>query len=258
MVNMENILSDVAIGEIIVCAEIFSQAGIRRDIVDRNGFGIIFSTNGKIDYHHNGNVYSTDRDHFILVPDGSTYYLTCDSTDISYVINFKCNLTTQQFHRFYIGDRASIGFAEETMRLYSKKQPGWQTLVRALIYRILAAQCEAYENERLPAHIQRCVDYIYEHYSEAALNNRAIAASANISVIYMQKQFSKYLGLAPHQYLVKVRMNQAKNLLSSSRLNISEIATMCGFSSVYDFSRAFKKLTTLSPLHYRAMHHIQI
>jgi len=60
-------------------------------------------------------------------------------------------------------------------------------------------------------------------------------------------------GILPKEYLLSKRIEKAKEYLSVSNLKISEIAIMCGFSSLQRFNDIFKKYTGCSPTHYRKL-----
>ncbi len=60
-------------------------------------------------------------------------------------------------------------------------------------------------------------------------------------------EFKKYFGQAPIEYLIRLRLRQARLLLRDHNLRISEIGRRVGYDDVYYFSRCFKKYFGLSP-----------
>lgn len=68
-----------------------------------------------------------------------------------------------------------------------------------------------------------------------------------MSVSSLQRAFNKYLRVSPEQYLIRLRMNHALNLLTMNELSVKEIAFACGFTDEKYFSRAFKKKYGYSP-----------
>ena len=56
--------------------------------------------------------------------------------------------------------------------------------------------------------------------------------------------------MSPRQYVTKMKIDYAKELLMINRYNISEIAELCGFENVYYFSNVFKKQVGISPIAY--------
>lgn len=74
----------------------------------------------------------------------------------------------------------------------------------------------------------------------------------NTSTFYFCKLFKKATGLTFTDYLSRVRIEKAKNLLLNPNLRVSEIAYEVGFQSLTHFNRMFRKLAGQSPTHYRA------
>lgn len=64
--------------------------------------------------------------------------------------------------------------------------------------------------------------------------------------------FKVRTGLSPKQYLMKVRMDKAKQLLTGVALTVDQIASSVGFNDALYFSRQFRKITGMSPSEYRS------
>lgn len=79
----------------------------------------------------------------------------------------------------------------------------------------------------------------------------ALAAACHLSSDHFYKVFKAFTGVSPGDYVVATRIEQAQHDLLSSSMNISQIAARLGYSSVYFFSRQFKKKCGLSPRSYR-------
>ena len=69
---------------------------------------------------------------------------------------------------------------------------------------------------------------------------------------YIRHCFKSDIKISPLEYLISIRINHAKDMLSDfSSFPIHEIARACGFNDSYYFSKVFKKKTGLSPKKYR-------
>ena len=101
-----------------------------------------------------------------------------------------------------------------------------------------------------PPAITQAKRFIVEHQAED-LTLGQVARAANASSYYFCKMFKKATGLHFTQYLARVRIEKAKNLLLNPNLRISEIAYEVGFQSLTHFNRVFKKLAGQSPTEYR-------
>ena len=92
--------------------------------------------------------------------------------------------------------------------------------------------------------------YLVQHYSET-IDTDALARRLGLSLSRFRAVFKEHTGVAPNQYQIDVRMNLARHWLSESPHTVTEIAEMLGFSSVYYFSRLFKKKEGCPPSAYR-------
>jgi AraC-like DNA-binding protein/ligand-binding sensor protein len=105
------------------------------------------------------------------------------------------------------------------------------------------------QNAELPV-IVRAKEYISEHQAEK-LKLGQVAKAVNMSAFYFCKTFKKVTGINFTDYLSRVRIERAKNLLLNPNLRISEIAFEVGFQSLTHFNRVFKKIAGQSPTDYR-------
>lgn len=78
-----------------------------------------------------------------------------------------------------------------------------------------------------------------------------LAASYELSVDHFRRIFRIQLGMTPREYILHQRMTRAAELLQNTNMRIKEIEQVCGFQSVVDFSRSFKKCYGKSPSQYR-------
>lgn len=83
-----------------------------------------------------------------------------------------------------------------------------------------------------------------------SFNNANYAQMCGLSEYHFIRVFKKIMGLTPHQYMAKITVTKAIELLSSTNLNVSEIAYLLGFDDSLYFSRFFKKETGVSPKKY--------
>lgn len=99
----------------------------------------------------------------------------------------------------------------------------------------------------LPQHkLKLVIDYINEHLGRG-VSLRELAAIAQLTQFHFCRAFKQTTGLSPHQYLIKQRVEQAKQLLKSGKMKISEVAVACGFTHQSHMHRHFKRLTGVTP-----------
>jgi AraC family transcriptional regulator len=97
-----------------------------------------------------------------------------------------------------------------------------------------------------PRKLARVIEYINDHLGET-LSLEMIAGVAEISPSYFLTLFKRSTGLAPHQYVVRQRIEQAKALLTQTRLPIAEIAGRTGFADQSHLTRLMRWHTGLTP-----------
>jgi len=105
------------------------------------------------------------------------------------------------------------------------------------------------ENSELPV-ISRAKEFIRQNQAED-LSLGQVAKAVNTSKFYFCKLFKKVTGLSFTNYVSRVRIEKAKNLLLNPNLRLSEIAYEVGFQSLTHFNRVFKQIIGESPTDYR-------
>ena len=94
------------------------------------------------------------------------------------------------------------------------------------------------------------IKYLETNYQNPNLTNSELAEQCKISEIYFRRIFTSYYNMTPRQFLIDIRINKAKLLLSEGALKINAVAVKCGFSNQYHFCRVFKEKTGLTPTEY--------
>jgi AraC-like DNA-binding protein len=101
-----------------------------------------------------------------------------------------------------------------------------------------------------PQSLNWITSFLSFHLSEP-LSVAEMAKRANLSPSRFNTLFKQHLGLSPHQYLLNLRIEHAKELLETTLLRMEEIASYCGFADIHHFSKTFKKMTGISPGSFR-------
>lgn len=92
--------------------------------------------------------------------------------------------------------------------------------------------------------------YIDAHFKED-ITLDTLSELTFLNKYHIVHAFKQYKGISPINYMIQKRLEEAKLLLSTTNLQISEIAYIVGFTSQSYFAQAFKKATLTSPLQYR-------
>jgi AraC family transcriptional regulator len=108
------------------------------------------------------------------------------------------------------------------------------------------------EGRRLNSAIERAIARIWEGYSEP-LSLSDIATSAILSRFHFSRVFRDATGVSPVRYLFAVRIYQAKRLLASTSLSVTEISLAVGYNSLGSFTNRFTDSVGASPSRFRRM-----
>jgi AraC-like DNA-binding protein len=125
---------------------------------------------------------------------------------------------------------------------------------------LLGAYLRCAGREAVPARVstpgqvaaERAVAFIQKQHHRVDLDLGDIAKEARVSEAYLCRVFRKVTGMTPRSYLNAFRIERSQLLLHEGRLNCTEIADTCGFSSVHHFSKVFKQLHGVAPTHWRS------
>lgn len=98
--------------------------------------------------------------------------------------------------------------------------------------------------------IDLAVSYFNEYYN-TEICIEEYAASRHMSTSWFIRNFRKYTGFTPMQYILEIRISNAESLLEATEYNITEISRIVGYENPLYFSRLFKKSKGLSPSEYR-------
>jgi len=125
------------------------------------------------------------------------------------------------------------------------------SLLTQLLTGILEAVTTPGGTPVLPPTIAAVRDYLAANYRDL-ITLEDLSRRFNISKFYLQRTFSRYLGISPAEYQQKLRLAKAKELLRTTDLPVSKIAEDVGMKSISYFISAFKKQEGATPLKYRS------
>lgn len=89
-------------------------------------------------------------------------------------------------------------------------------------------------------------DYIYDHLGDG-VSLAGMASTLGFSISYFTRLFRQATGVSPHQYVIRCRVERARELLLDSSLSLAEIAQHVGFSDQSHMHRHLKRSLGLTP-----------
>ena len=150
-------------------------------------------------------------------------------------------------------DRAELKKAYFDTRVLTPKQH--ESMIKLLTIfaqhlSMISNQIVVQQQNAEPPVITKAKQFIQEHQTED-LSLGDVAKAVNTSTFYFCKMFKKYTGLNFTNYLSRLRIEKAKNLLLNPNMRISEVAFAPGFQSLSHFNRVFRRIAGESPTRYR-------
>lgn len=242
-----NILNKIIVTDIADLFTVSSNKGRNQKIKNREYYGLSFCSEGKITYTINGKQVISDKNYATILPKGKSYSLYGDKTGIFTVINFDCrellcdeviSLPIQNSDT-YIKDFEKM----KALSLFEENRAKTMSVFYSILHRLSLES--SVRNVIIPA-----IKYIEKNYQNPKLSNAELAEQCNISEVYFRKIFTETYKTTPKQFIVDIRINKAKQLLSDGFLNIGAVSEECGFSNQYHFCRLFKEKTGLTPTEY--------
>jgi AraC family transcriptional regulator len=101
------------------------------------------------------------------------------------------------------------------------------------------------------ARLRRALDHISANLDEE-ITLLQLAQVAGVSVFHFARTFTRTMGVSPSRYVSRMRLEKAMAEITAGKLSLAEIAFKAGFSSQASFTRAFYRVTGLTPGEYRS------
>ncbi len=143
---------------------------------------------------------------------------------------------------------------EHLVAIFRERAEGYRIEASAQAYRLLldvAATAHGYcDTPVIPKPIERAMRDAYERVAEPLSINH-MAREAGYSPAHLNRLMTQCLGMHAHQWLERMKMHEAATLLSKTTLKVYDIAERVGYENPYYFSRAFRRITCMTPLEYR-------
>lgn len=156
----------------------------------------------------------------------------------------------------------NVGYHEEIIDLYKLAQrtaqeqsSGFQQVLAGIVHLLLGfAYAEhkqtALEDMQVASQLNEAKIIMQDNFNRD-ISCQEVAARICMSYSRFRRLFRQYVGFAPAQYLLELKINKSKELLTNTALTCQEIAFESGFEYASHFNIAFKKKTGITPNQYR-------
>ncbi len=240
-----NIFDNIVVTEIKDTIMVLSEKGRNEQMYHRKYYGLSFCLDGQITYCQNGKEFVSTPECAIILPKDQSYTIHGDRDGIFPVINFECadflcdEITVLPIKNlgFYTDEFEQI----KKLSLFEKNRLKAISIFYNILHRLSMGD-EEKQHLLSPA-----INYLENNYSSLEITNAHLAQQCNISEVYFRKLFIKTYGITPKQFIIDMRINKAKQLLTDGVLKINAISQECGFSNQYHFCRLFKQKTGITP-----------
>ena len=249
-----SILNDIKIKNVDSIFVYPSKKGRGNKRFNRPKWAIALKFEGETIYTNRNKTYISNLHNLIILPKGSTYEWKSIKEGKCYMIEFDCDLESEEIFSFNISN------GEKILQLYKDaeyknnlKSAAGKLETVVIVYQILITAIKSTQKEYLSSSAQEkimpAVDYILKNYTKP-LKNDELARLTGYSTVYFRKLFTKLYGVSPITYVHELRIKKSKEMLMGEQIFITEVALMLGYQNIYEFSRTFKKFMGISPLKY--------
>jgi AraC-like DNA-binding protein len=174
-------------------------------------------------------------------------------------VRFFYELKTNSMSYLKLGDNSALkGIAERIIKEASGKEASSELLLRLYfcemyiqLSRMIEQNCEIFTRP-LSRPLCRALEFIRDFYNEG-ITLEQVAGHAGISSRHLSRIFGEELDISVHDYMNRLRIQNAKKLLEHTGRSLTEIACSGGFGSSQYFSTCFKKHEGITPKQYRSL-----
>lgn len=242
------------------------QTTLEYGYIDRNRktsanlCGIIIPLEGEAEFRLNGKKYSLNKEIFLHAGSQmSINFRALGNQSFTYMV---LHYAVSDVEKFPLANEHFPFTLNQSDQLLAtaellKKQAAYpddfsklrcQTIFIQFIEQLLIHLREGQEGEN--SLVKRIVSYIHKYYQEG-ISVAEIQEEFSIDARRLPQLFQQYTGLTPLQYIIELRLRDAKNLLRNTKQSVGEIGREVGYDDAFYFSRIFKKNIGISPKEYR-------
>ncbi|MDF2725411.1 MAG: hypothetical protein K0Q59_5088 [Paenibacillus sp.] len=206
---------------------------------------------------------------FLDLTEEHEYYADPDDPCKIYWVRFG-GIQAAEYHRMLECDKNPVldvrnprltrQLFEEMFTLFEQSAPGFEVTASSHITRILTDAAITYMEGsesadggsalHYPDTVHQAIRYIESNHQEP-IKIEDIASHVHLSSSYFSRLFKRATGRTVAEYMIKYRIQVAKELLAGSDGNLGEVAQTSGFCSQSYFSKMFRQFEGMTPLEYR-------
>lgn len=198
----------------------------------------------------------------IVIPPHTPYKCNCATESASFLwVHFTGSCADEILERYKISVFPSINKTATINNVSTRFQKLFEGFARnddyrqfdlsSLLDRLLIEIGRAIKkSETEGVSLSKSIRFINESYTNQ-IKIPDLAKMENMCMTAYNMAFKKQMGISPTKYIIKLRTNNAKELLCTTNMTVKEIGTLCGYYDVNFFRKTFKAATGYTPYDYR-------
>ncbi|MEN6312811.1 MAG: AraC family transcriptional regulator [Clostridiaceae bacterium] len=215
---------------------------------------------GESTYFIDGVPYHLTGGDVVYIPKGSMReaFTSVQNPMHCYAFNFQCRIDGTDCRKLPFPLKFKVEFPSSLLDLYRhfnkiwlERSPGYtleaSAILMLIIYRYLRmVQCSPGFSSYRDMRTESIKEYIANHF-DAKIDMKLLAGLYNLHPAYLGAYFKKNAGISIHEYINKIRIQKAEDLLAMGECTVSEAAVRCGFEDIFYFSKVFSKIKGRPP-----------
>jgi YesN/AraC family two-component response regulator len=142
---------------------------------------------------------------------------------------------------------------KKMVETWQAKLPGYEFAAKTLLQQLLLAIVQNIrkqnQNYATSTKVERVIQYIHQN-SNHKVTLAELAAMVQLSPTYLSRVFKDITGYSLTEFLNRIKVDKAKELMSEGNMKVKEVAEAVGFNDEFYFSRIFKRIEGISPSEY--------
>ena len=193
---------------------------------------------------------TADMEHLIVSISDAALADACEGTGGSVKLQPRWKMTDERLSSLLadVNSERVAGFPSGRLFLDSVEQ----ALAAALIngYAVRHRPVRTYRGGLSPVRLRKVKEFVHAKM-EDELRLGELAQSVGLSIAHFSEMFRKSTGETPHQFVLRLRVERAKEMLRSAESRVLDVAIACGFKTQQHFARVFRQLCGSTPTEYR-------
>jgi len=195
-------------------------------------------------------VGTADQERLIMGISDAALMASCDGISSDVELRHQCRLVDSRVAGLVAAVNAEriVGFPSGPLFLDSIEQALALVLIRG--YAVRHRSMRTYRGGLGPARLRTIKEFV-QAKMEDELTLYAMAQSVELSAAHFSRMFRKSVGETPHHFVLRLRIERAKELLRTADARVLDVAVACGFKTQQHFARVFRRICGVSPTQYR-------